>query len=119
MPRGGERQGNPGTAYGNRSDLNTQKVQAPSGQQYGERKRQEDSQKQMPLPEVSDRVIPMDAPTMRPDEPVTAGVPLGPGAGPEVLNIGADDSGLELRAIYRLYPSEDVRRLIELYDAGF
>jgi hypothetical protein len=29
---------------------------------------------------------PLDAPTARPDEPLTAGAPVGPGPGPEVLN---------------------------------
>ena len=32
-------------------------------------------------------VTPLYAPTERPNEPVTTGIPLGPGAGPEVLGI--------------------------------
>lgn len=32
-------------------------------------------------------VTPLFAPTQRPDEPITTGVPIGPGAGPEVLGI--------------------------------
>lgn len=32
-------------------------------------------------------VVPLSAPTMRPDEPVTAGNPLGPGVGPEAAGI--------------------------------
>lgn len=36
---------------------------------------------------VSAPVTPLFAPTQRPDEPITTGVPIGPGAGPEVLGI--------------------------------
>jgi hypothetical protein len=32
-------------------------------------------------------VTPLFAPTERPDEPITTGIPMGPGAGPEVLGI--------------------------------
>jgi hypothetical protein len=33
-------------------------------------------------------LVPLDAPTGRPDEPVTAGAPLGPGVGPEAIGLG-------------------------------
>jgi hypothetical protein len=33
---------------------------------------------------------PLDAPTARPDEPVTAGAPLGPGIGPTAAGIQSD-----------------------------
>jgi hypothetical protein len=32
-------------------------------------------------------VTPLYAPTQRPEEPITTGIPMGPGAGPEVLGI--------------------------------
>jgi hypothetical protein len=32
-------------------------------------------------------VTPLYAPSERPDEPITTGIPMGPGAGPEVLGI--------------------------------
>jgi hypothetical protein len=32
-------------------------------------------------------VTPLYAPSQRPDEPITTGIPMGPGAGPEVLGI--------------------------------
>jgi hypothetical protein len=35
----------------------------------------------------SNQVIPLTAPTQRPEEPVTAGAALGPGPGPEALRI--------------------------------
>ena len=36
-----------------------------------------------PMPQVT----PIGVPTMRPDEPITAGAPVGPGPGPEVLGL--------------------------------
>lgn len=34
-------------------------------------------------------IVPLDAPTTRPDEPVTAGAAAGPGVGPEAIGLGA------------------------------
>lgn len=64
-------------------------------------------------------LTPLDAPTARPGEPLTAGIPLGPGPGPEVLTnpVGGDDPVLDrLRALYLQFPTEHIRRLIEDYD---
>jgi hypothetical protein len=62
---------------------------------------------------------PIDAPTGRPNEPVTAGAPMGPGPGPEVLGPGVapDDMVARLRAMYLRAPSEDLRELLEGLDA--
>lgn len=84
-----------------------QKIRQLPDAAYGEAKEFNDLQKQAPLDNVpaQDRgaaapaqdagpqpasmplsnVIPLNAPTQRPDEPVTAGAPLGPGPGPEVM----------------------------------
>jgi hypothetical protein len=111
MPRGGRRDGTPGRAYGNRSDLNGPKppgmplpVQAASGQAYGARKQQEDAQRAIPMasapgmsqPAMSPEQIPsLTDPTTRPNEPVTAGLPVGPGPGPEALGGALEpDTGL-------------------------
>ena len=40
-------------------------------------------------------VTPLFAPSQRPDEPVTTGIPMGPGAGPEILGINNDIDTLE------------------------
>lgn len=75
MPRGGKRQGTPGTAYSNRTDLMTNYDQAkPSAGTGG-----------MQMPPLS--IYPEDTPnltdpTNRPGEPVTAGLISGPGPGP-------------------------------------
>lgn len=60
----------------------------------------------------------LDAPTERPEEPLTAGSPSGPGPGPEALNLAPpeQDEADELRAIYKMFPTEGLRELIEAYD---
>lgn len=45
----------------------------------------------------------MGAPTARPDEPVTHGLPMGPGGGPEVLgNLGGSQAGQWMRRLSML-----------------
>ncbi len=61
-------------------------------------------------------------PTERPTEPVTAGLPMGPGPGPEALTSGgpaADQIGLQLRSLYQQNPNNDLLRLIQLHDNGY
>lgn len=81
-----------------------QPAQAATGQAYGERGQQMQAQQAMPLPdlraggmgdpmaEVEQAALGMpapmgglNAPTSRPTEPVTAGLGLGPGVGPEAV----------------------------------
>jgi len=102
--RGGERQGTPGTAYSNRSDLN-QPISTVPNQEYGMAKQQADAQRAIPmgaspvasvpvpspaqsagnpLPRPGD--LPHTGPTNRPDEPVTAGIDYGPGPGSETFS---------------------------------
>lgn len=110
--RGGRRQGTPGKSYTNRTDLQThQPIRTTPGQTYGVAGQQAQAQAQMPLPSGGPNAGPMapqpagmgpalpglgagptpgslgplHAPTDRPNEPVTHGLPTGPGAGPEVL----------------------------------
>lgn len=65
-----------------------------------------------PLPPPS----PLDAPTEHPDEPVTAGSAFGPGPGPDALGLGRDTAGDEIRALYRAFPNNDLRALVEALD---
>jgi hypothetical protein len=49
-----------------------------------------------------------------PDEPVTAGVPIGPGPGPEALGMPTGGEVVDLlAAAYRAYPSEELRGMLE------
>lgn len=110
-----------------------QSPQAPKGQEYGEATAQLASQRKVPLPgnphaasQVNPRLQGMQPgqgpslsdDTMYPNEPVTAGLPIGPGAGPEALLMAPPgDAELgELRAIYNERPSDGLRRLIEFIE---
>lgn len=148
MARGGARNGTPGKAYANRRDLSThQPITVAPGGQYGSGVASEEAQKILPLPSVTAPsaaptpqlppvaaggsggvVAPGDinfeGPTQRPDEPVTAGLPVGPGPGPEALNpplpqVTPNDPAVVLRAMYQNVPeaqNNDVLRLIEALD---
>lgn len=68
------------------------------GNGYGERKDMEQIQTGAPLqggggaPPPS-ALTPLDAPTARPEEPITAGADAGPGPGPEAVGIQNDEQG--------------------------
>jgi hypothetical protein len=140
--RGGTRTGKAGGQYSNRSDLQ-QAPRAAPGQTYGVATQQKAAQQVNPLPATGGTVAPVspnpamdqaaalgaraDAlpglmdPTARPNEPVTAGVPFGPGPGPEALGMptfGPDDQAeAALRAIYRQFPNSDIARVLAHIDA--
>lgn len=56
-------------------------------------------------------VTPLTDPTERPDEPITAGAPLGPGPGPEMTNPNAD-----AQRLLKYLPA--IMRQAELPDSG-
>lgn len=63
-------------------------------------------------------VTPLGAPSMRPGEPVTAGLPDSPGVGPEAL-MGVQLTSLDrLRLIYRETLNPDLLRVIAAAEAG-
>jgi hypothetical protein len=61
----------------------------------------------------------LSAPTARPNEPVTAGLPMGAGPGPEAMTQpvggmdGSDQVLANLYAAYRTAPTEGLRALIQ------
>ena len=114
MPRGGRRSGKPGKNYSNRSDL-AQAPRAAGGQEYGKRGQQIAAQKAMPLPSMpgpprSDPT-PMHAGTQRPTEPITAGLPIGAGPGPQANPVALDPLE-ELQAIFQQYPNDDLAEML-------
>ncbi len=121
MPSGGPRQGQPGKAYPNRSDMNANRAlpkQTVPGQQYGKQAEQARSMAAVPMAPPPSPVAPgslpaLDAPTMRPDEPVTAGAAMGPGPGMEAIGSFGTSELDEIRSLYRLYPSNELREIIE------
>lgn len=99
--RGGARQGTLGERYPNRTDLAAPKPDFED-QTYGtERAQRALQQATIPAqaPTAQSRPVmpppipptPLDAPTQRPWEPETAGLPIGPGPGPEALTGGMTD----------------------------
>lgn len=124
MPRtrkrqGGPREGQPGKAYPNRSDLTAQKVAVAPGQTYGEGAAQERAQQALPMagapapppgPAPGPGAMgpapgaggPFGRPTERPDEPSTTGLAMGPGAGPEALMMNRPEADPDL-ALLRAY----------------
>lgn len=81
MPRGGKRQGTQGKAYSNRTDL---AVDYAAGGNPATGGMPTAPTQRGPLIGV-DQVANLGDPTMRPDEPVTSGISLGAGPGPEAL----------------------------------
>lgn len=130
---GGTRQGTPGQAYGNRSDLRTQKISVPRSNEYGQGEKLRRAQQAVPLagappagtPASADGAAPgpwtgpvaggqgdMLRPTERPDEPVTAGAPFGPGAMAPTQPMG-DPLLAQLQAYYAASPNQDLADLLE------
>lgn len=73
---------------------------------YGEQKDFLGIQKGAPLSgsaKAMPKITPLDAPTERPDEPVTAGAPSGPGPGPEALGMTSRKSMVDDYKALRAY----------------
>ena len=91
------------SATGGSGNGGTQAAQAMTGGQYGENKDMMEMQTSAPMnasptmpssspsmgrPQqapTNQQMVPLDAPTQRPDEPVTTGIDMGAGAGSEVM----------------------------------
>lgn len=104
------------------------------GQTYGEGAAQERRVQAMPTgaaptqqraQQAARRVAPaapgsLTSPTARPDEPITAGAPFGPGVGPVAAGIpmmapGGDNVIEELKAIYQRFPNDDLADLLDSF----
>ena len=110
-----------------------QPIQVVAGQPYGERKRLEQAQQVIPLPNAGGGpAAPAPAPqpvgpsppqpapapqldfarpTERPNEPVMTA--------PPAMSRAPDIIGAQLRALYQMSPNNDVLRAMELHDRGF
>ena len=83
MPRGGRRQGTPGRAYTNRTDMMGNYDMEAGSPAAGGIKAPAQVAPQMGL--SPDDIPSLSTPTQRPGEPVTAGLGLGSGPGREAL----------------------------------
>lgn len=110
--RGGRRQGTPGKAYSNRTDL----AQNMAGQQgtvtaaAGGIKAPA-----APAPPQSfttpDMIPSLTDPTARPGEPVTHGLSYGPGGGPEAIGpVPINPTIASIQAAYLANPTPELRR---------
>jgi hypothetical protein len=142
--RGGYRptapQNNPAnvSATGGAGQSGTQPARYMSGLAYGQGQAQLTQHTSAPMagnpvaaaqPMASAQQLPqvtaIDAPTQRPDMPITTGIDMGPGAGSEALALPAtvpqvqnDNSARLIQALYLQDPSnEDVRRMLEYLSA--
>ena len=118
------------SALSQRTDLapGGQPVRVPTGQPYGERSRLISQQQAAPMhsgsPAPGGAPTPpgggplagagdsgMFSPTRRPNEPITEGVPFGPGSNGPMSREGMTVDRM-LQAIYNIVPSEAVLRLM-------
>jgi len=104
-------------------------IQAATGQTYGEAGKQMAAQRAVPMggaptdvaQTATPRPVPgtlgsLTRPTERPSEPITAGAPFGAGPSPMAAGIPmptGDQALAELRAIYSMYPNDDLADLID------
>lgn len=99
---------------------------APGGQTYGARAEQERAQRAVPMGRPDPPVVDLLGPSQRPDEPITAGVPFGPGPGPEAVAFpvgemrpqpgSPEDIRERLVGIYERFPNPGLRALIAALD---
>ena len=104
-------------------------IQAATGQTYGEAGKQMAAQRAVPMggaptdvaQTATPRPVPgtlgsLTRPTERPSEPITAGAPFGAGPSPMAAGIPmptGDQALEELKAIYAMYPNDDLADLID------
>lgn len=112
----------------------TQPVRSAPGQPFGQRQELEQAQEAVPLPDRRAQLaqaiqqaqampfqpVGLGAPSQRPDEPLTAGLPSGPGAmqmdapPPQPsIELGQDIGVVVLQELMRRFPSADIAALLE------
>jgi len=66
-------------------------------------------------PSQMEPVTPLYAPSQRPDEPVTSGIPMGPGPGPEILGMQPAMQEKLSTALARMLPYDQTGEIEILY----
>jgi hypothetical protein len=123
VPRGGRRQGTPGAAYSNRTDLQAAPDMSKNTAATGGRT-PPPAPVQAPGPSGplvgADEVPNLSDPTMRPNENIMAGVNIGPGPGMEALGPmppdPADPVRMVLQSLMLVAPNPDLARVMERLD---
>jgi hypothetical protein len=104
----------PGGAYGQRAELTQLAQGAPMAQGMPAIPAGAPSGGMPPVPTVG-----IFEPTQRPNEPITAGVDVGPGPGSEALMTpidAPDQIATFARAMYMANPSPQLRRIVEAFE---
>lgn len=144
MARGGKRTGKPGLAYPNRTDLNNPPQPGMAtfkGQPYGVAGQQQAAQQAVPTGQPALQGSPagpagpgvpvpagpapgsfgaFDRPTERPDEPVTAGIPTGPGSSKSPMQPPVPSTVSDLLNVVGNSPgvSPEVKYLMDFVNRG-
>ena len=66
-------------------------------------------------PSQLERITPLFAPTERPEEPITTGIAMGPGAGPEVLGMRPQQVDKYSDTLAKLLPYDETGEIAVLY----
>lgn len=114
---------------GHPGETPTQAAHYLSGEKYGQGQSFNQTVSSVPLaaaPAHADLPVPLDAPTQRPDEPVTAGVDAGPGPGSEILpppneyapSQQADMVSYVIKSAYAAHPSPALRVMVQQLEAA-
>lgn len=110
--------------FSKRTDRNAvQPAREMTGGAYGENKALMETQTSAPMSAAPAMAMPsmqLAGPTARPDEPITAGAPVGAGPGPEILPSAPqapDDTAALLRQIAVLNPDPDLIRIVQFLDS--
>ena len=128
-------------ALSRRTDTGTaQKLRDLGDAQYGEAATFKDLQRSAPLAQTpqpgrstvtsgsstgtTPSVTPLNAPTVRPNEPITAGAPVGPGPGPEALGLSMGEpeyttAKTTLQSIADASGSTEVQALLQSMNSRF
>ena len=119
MPRGGKRTGTQGKGYFNRTDL--AQNYGPGGNPATGGQVAPAEQKPLMGPLVgADQVPNLGDPTAYPDRPVTYGLSVGPGAGPEAIGplppSPVDPVRTAVEALLIMYPNPDLVRILNRLD---
>lgn len=128
MPRV-RKQAPPGAGRPNRTDMTVPKV--PTGLPYGEAGKLSAAQSAVPIetqqgPDFEQlsrmaqahptgNVVGLDAPTQRPDEPITAGIASGAGPGPDFALARHDPTAdilVRLEAFYQRWPTPELSAIL-------
>jgi hypothetical protein len=94
-----------GGSYGEGQDMMDLQTSAPMSETRTSAPRMQ-APTAAPSSAMAPQMVPLSAPTQRPNEPVTAGSPFGPGPGPTITDVSPNDGSLAA-TLRKLVPYDD------------